>query len=120
MQKSNYEILELQPNAEPAEIKKAFYRLAKIYHPDRPDGNEEVYREVVRAYNELMRFSPKKKTSSYTREGYDNLQAHAIQKRQRKIHIACVNEIMKRAILNNDIEVIKILSNTIEELNKII
>ena len=34
-----YEELEISKNATPQEVKKAYLRLAKIYHPDRKGGN---------------------------------------------------------------------------------
>ena len=54
--KSNYyEILDVKPNADIKEIKKAFRNLAKKYHPDvTGDTNtEEDFKKVVKAYHTL-------------------------------------------------------------------
>lgn len=51
-----YEILEIKPNASEVEIKKAYFRLAKIYHPDRnksKDANEKFQR-IQSAYEILI------------------------------------------------------------------
>jgi len=52
-----YKILGLKPGAEPAEIKAAYRRLVKLYHPDRdqsPD-TEIMYREIRTAYETLLK-----------------------------------------------------------------
>lgn len=51
---SNFKILELNNGASKEEIKAAFRRLAKIYHPDIPGGNEAKFKEISQAYSELM------------------------------------------------------------------
>lgn len=54
--KHYYDILELDINASKKEIKKAYYRLAKLYHPDKNKGNlytEQKFKEILDAYNKL-------------------------------------------------------------------
>ncbi len=41
-----YQILEITPNTEPPEIKKAFHRLARKFHPDRHMGRSEWIRSL--------------------------------------------------------------------------
>ena len=48
-----YQILGIRTNATAEEITAAYRRLAKIYHPDMPDGNEKYFRELTDAYNHL-------------------------------------------------------------------
>ena len=47
-----YEVLSVQPNATPEEIKKSFYELSKIFHPD-VGGSLEKQQELSEAYNTL-------------------------------------------------------------------
>jgi len=52
--KNPYEILGVQKNAQPEEIKKAFHKLALQYHPDKNPGNkeaEEKFKEISAAYD---------------------------------------------------------------------
>ena len=50
-----YEILELKPNASEIEIKKAYLRLVKVYHPDKKKtpGSEDKFRKIQSAYEIL-------------------------------------------------------------------
>ena len=61
-----YQILEVKRNATAPEIKRAFRRLAKRYHPDKNPEQivfaEQMFREVCRAYNILR---DKKQKSDY-------------------------------------------------------
>lgn len=44
--KDYFEILEVGKQATDADIKKAYYRLAKAYHPDSTPGKEHKFREI--------------------------------------------------------------------------
>jgi curved DNA-binding protein CbpA len=58
-----YEVLGISRNAQPGEIKAAFKRLAKIYHPDRNPANkdaEEIFKSINEAYHVLI--NPVKKS----------------------------------------------------------
>jgi len=52
-----YQLLELQPTASVAEIRRAYFRKAKIYHPDRQavqsDENTEMFLAIQEAYDVL-------------------------------------------------------------------
>src|SRR6056297_957961 len=58
-----YKILEIEKNATDGEIKKAYRTMAKKYHPDRVNtqneaikkGAEEKFKEVQRAYEEIQK-----------------------------------------------------------------
>ena len=55
--KSPYEILGVSPSASDDEIKAAYRRLAKKYHPDANPGDkvaEEKFKELSEAYRLLM------------------------------------------------------------------
>jgi molecular chaperone DnaJ len=54
--KSYYDVLGVQPNATPDEIRSSFRRLAKKYHPDRNSGDlraEEKFKDINEAYRIL-------------------------------------------------------------------
>ncbi len=56
MAKDYYKILEVSRQADDTEIKKAFRRLAKKYHPDTNNGNEQAaqkFQEINEAYSVL-------------------------------------------------------------------
>ncbi|RMG09649.1 MAG: molecular chaperone DnaJ, partial [Acidobacteria bacterium] len=73
--KDYYSILGVKRDAKPDEIKKAYRRLARKYHPDVNPGDkvaEEKFKEIQEAYDVL---SDEKKRKVYDRFGYysDNL-----------------------------------------------
>jgi len=47
-----YKILEVDPEASPEVIEKAYKALAKKYHPDRHAGDEEAWNVKMRELNE--------------------------------------------------------------------
>lgn len=49
-----YQILGLQPGASKDDIKKAFKKLAKQYHPDVASGSADRFKEISEAYEALM------------------------------------------------------------------
>ena len=72
-----YEVLGVDKNATDEELKKAFRKLAKKYHPDaNPDNKEEAerkFKEVNEAYETL---SDKQKRQMYDRFGFDGPQGY--------------------------------------------
>jgi len=54
MKKDCYEILGLDKNASESEIKLAYKRLAKKYHPDSNPNGEKSFIEITKAYRSLM------------------------------------------------------------------
>lgn len=53
MSKDYYSILGVDKSASKDEIKKAFYKLAHKYHPDKKEGDEKKFKEVNEAYQTL-------------------------------------------------------------------
>jgi len=51
--KNYYETLGISRNADAREIKKAYYKLAKQYHPDQNKGDKTKFQEVSEAYEVL-------------------------------------------------------------------
>ncbi|MEQ8239102.1 MAG: DnaJ domain-containing protein [Cyclobacteriaceae bacterium] len=70
MQNRYLEILELQPGATEKEVKKAYRRLAKIYHPDlsKDPNAQQRFVEINEAYNFLTTVgpSPHNETTNYS------------------------------------------------------
>jgi molecular chaperone DnaJ len=66
MPKDYYSILGIQKSASDEEVKKAYRKLAHEYHPDRPGGNEQKFKEINEAYQIL---SDKTKRIQYDRFG---------------------------------------------------
>ena len=66
MSKDYYNILGVEKNASKDEIKKAFYKLAHKYHPDKKEGDEAKFKEVNEAYQVL---SDEQKRSKYDQFG---------------------------------------------------
>ncbi len=69
-QQDYYELLGVNRNADEAEIKKAYRKLAMKYHPDRNAGDaasEEKFKEIQQAYAIL---SDKQKKSAYDQFGH--------------------------------------------------
>lgn len=50
---SLYEILQVEPNCSMINIKKSYYKLAKIYHPDKVEGDSELFQKINNAYTIL-------------------------------------------------------------------
>src|SRR5687767_9482722 len=68
-----YEVLGVARDASPGDIKKAYYRLAKQYHPDHNDGckdSEEKFKEASSAYSIL---SDDETRARYDRFGHSGL-----------------------------------------------
>jgi len=57
-----YKLLQLSPNATPAEIRKNYYALALVYHPDKNDSTdaEVMFKAIVQAYD-ILRDPEKRK-----------------------------------------------------------
>ncbi len=66
MAKDYYKILGVEKSASQEEIKKAFRKLAQQHHPDKPNGNEEKFKEINEAYSVL---SDSQKRAQYDQFG---------------------------------------------------
>jgi DnaJ family protein B protein 4 len=50
---SYYDILEIDRNADDNDIKRSYRRKSLIYHPDRPNGDSEKFKQISTAYETL-------------------------------------------------------------------
>ncbi|CCW68392.1 unnamed protein product [Phytomonas sp. Hart1] len=64
-----YNVLEIQQNATEKEIRRSYYRLAMIYHPDKNPDGETIFKEICFAYNIL---SDKEKRVMYDNQTLRN------------------------------------------------
>lgn len=65
MTKNYYDVLGVDKSASKEEIKKAFYKLASKYHPDKKDGDEAKFKEVNEAYQILSDDKKRKEYDTY-------------------------------------------------------
>jgi molecular chaperone DnaJ len=72
MAKDYYETLGVNKGASKDEIKKAFYKLAQKYHPDKKGGNEAKFKQVNEAYQVLSDDSKRAKYDQYG-SGFENM-----------------------------------------------
>ncbi|EMR09452.1 hypothetical protein PNEG_02395 [Pneumocystis murina B123] len=68
-----YKILEVDRNANIKELKKAYLRLSKKWHPDKNGGDEKKFRDLSHAYEVL---SNPEKRKIYDMRGEEGLKAH--------------------------------------------
>ena len=61
-----YNVLGVEKSASDEDIKKAYRKLAHKYHPDKPEGNEEKFKEINQAYQILK---DKEKRAQYDQFG---------------------------------------------------
>lgn len=72
MAKDYYETLGVNKGASKDEIKKAFYKLAHKYHPDKKEGNEAKFKQVNEAYQVLSDDAKRSKYDQYG-AGFENM-----------------------------------------------
>lgn len=65
MTKNYYDVLGVEKNASKDDIKKAFYKLAAKYHPDKKGGDEAKFKEVNEAYQTLSDDKKRKEYDTY-------------------------------------------------------
>lgn len=69
-----HDVLQVKPDATPEEIRVAFYRLAKTWHPDRFQGDDKAaaetkFRELVGAFNAISGQSSRRGTHAAAPSG---------------------------------------------------
>ncbi len=72
MSKDYYNILGVNKGASKDEVKKAFYKLAQKYHPDKKGGDEAKFKEVNEAYQVLSDDAKRAKYDQFG-SGYENM-----------------------------------------------
>ena len=74
MAKDYYETLRVPKSASKDEVKRAFYKLAQKYHPDKKGGNEDKFKQVNEAYQTLSDDAKRSKYDQYG-SGFENMGA---------------------------------------------
>lgn len=72
MSKDYYAILGVEKGASKDDIKKAFYKLAHKYHPDKKEGDEKRFKEVNEAYQVLSDDGKRAKYDQFG-SGFENM-----------------------------------------------
>ena len=72
MDKDYYNVLGVNKGASKEDIKKAFYKLAHKYHPDKKEGNEAKFKQVNEAYQVLSDDTKRSKYDQYG-SGFENM-----------------------------------------------
>jgi molecular chaperone DnaJ len=72
MSKDYYNILGVNKTSSKEDIKKAFYKLAHKYHPDKKEGNESKFKEVNEAYQVLSDDAKRSKYDQFG-AGFENM-----------------------------------------------
>lgn len=65
MAKNYYDLLGVEKTAKKDDIKKAFYKLASQYHPDKKTGDEKKFKEINEAYQVLSDEKKRKEYDTY-------------------------------------------------------
>ena len=65
MTKNYYDVLGVEKSASKDDIKKAFYKLAAKYHPDKKGGDEARFKEINEAYQTLSDDKKRKEYDTY-------------------------------------------------------
>jgi molecular chaperone DnaJ len=68
-----YEVLEVERQASPSDLKKAYYRLAKKYHPDHNPGDKEAEDKFKEASNAYSILSDDEQRQRYDRFGFEGI-----------------------------------------------
>ncbi len=123
MNRSPYDVLGVPRAASQQEIKKAFRRLARTYHPDlNPNGPsaERRFREVQHAYDILGHADKRRQYdrfgASYFRPGYSSASAHGVRDVVNEFMEAFVRQEMPRRKRGEDLRYY--LSITLEEAGR--
>jgi molecular chaperone DnaJ len=68
-----YEVLEVDQQASPSDLKKAYYRLAKKYHPDHNPGDKDAEDKFKEASNAYSILSDDEQRQRYDRLGFEGI-----------------------------------------------
>ncbi len=102
-----YDILGVSPNASDEEIKNAYRKLAKKYHPDANPGSEyaaEKMREINAAYDKINEMRSGKSSSGYNTYGgaaYGDTSSYEAMIKSARSYLGAGNVLVAMNILGN-------------------
>ena len=76
---SLYTILDVENDASQEDIKKAYRKKAQAHHPDKEGGDEELFKEIQKAYEILSDANKRKHYDETGEESKDNLNNEVIE-----------------------------------------
>lgn len=89
---NHYETLGVERNAKPAQIKRAYRKLASTYHTDRNGGNHDVMAAINKAYETL---SDPERRARYDASGEDGPRPPTLQERAENTVAQVVMQILQ-------------------------
>lgn len=111
---NHYETLEVSKEASEVDIKKAYRKLAHIYHPDKSTGNTDKFKQISEAYQVL---SDRVKRSSYDRFGSVEIEGFSVDETGQ--YSNQVADIKQQQLVTISSLVAHIISQCIEDRKKI-
>lgn len=86
-----YKILGVDPSVSDELLKKAYRKLAFQFHPDKQEGNEEKFREILEAYETILNWRKAKEnikslSQAEKQKVYEHLKAKAQEKAKAEAH----------------------------------
>ena len=107
--KNLYEILDVPKDASESDIKKAYRKKAQSSHPDKEGGDEELFKEIQKAYEILSDANKRKHYDETGEESKDNLKNEVIES---------LIGIVLNVIQGNDVKHNNILATAITLVNR--
>lgn len=106
---SLYTILDVENDASQEDIKKAYRKKAQAHHPDKEGGDEELFKEIQKAYEILSDANKRKHYDETGEESKDNLNNEVIES---------LIGIVLNVIQGNDVKRNNILATAITLVNR--
>lgn len=110
-----YDILQINNNASSEEVKKSYYKLAKIYHPDK-NGNEAKFKEINEAYVILIDEKNRKVYDDKLCENVELEPYYLIKNLMKKYNLNFIDSLLTK-VYSEDENILKDDLNNINILN---
>ena len=107
-----YQVLGVSPNATDAEVKAAYRRLAKEYHPDRNGGSAEAEKKMMQindAYTQIVEM--RKNGSSYSYGGYSQGWGGSSQAQQQAPEFSHIRQMLQQYRWQEALQALETMEN---------